>query len=163
MNINIYIAATLFSMSALSLAQGELRTFDANSIPIKPKKSVNLVAKSINWSREFCNQSSCASELRKLDVNKATCPVSIRVKNTGNSRSGFFIIQLRYTDGKGINRSYLGSTFLLAGGQEAAFDMPLLPAGFPYYRINKPITAKILYNEPETNKNDNQVSFTPGY
>ena len=75
MNIKTYIVATLFSMGALSLAQGELRPFDASSIPIKPKKTVNLVAKSINWSREFCNQSSCANELRKLDVNKVTCQV----------------------------------------------------------------------------------------
>lgn len=162
MNIKIYIVATLFSMGALSLAQGELRPFDASSIPIKPKKTVNLVAKSINWSREFCNQSSCANELRRVGVNKATCPVSIRVKNTGNSRSGFFIIQLLYTDGKGVNRNDLSQTYNLAAGQEAAFNMSLDPA-HPFYRLNKPITAKILYSEPETNKNDNQVSWTPRY
>lgn len=162
MTIKMYIVVTLFSMGVLSVAQGELRPFDTSSIPIKPKKTVNLVAKSINWSREFCNQSNCANELRRVDVNKATCPVSITVKNTGNSQSGVFVIQLLYTDGKGVNRNDLSSTYILAGGQTAIFNMSLIPA-HPFYRLNKPITAKILYSEPETNKNDNQVSWTPRY
>ena len=67
-----------------------------NRVINSPRFLPNLQVSSISWGGEFCNLTPCAKDLKRIGLNKATCPIVVRVMNTGRMRSRLVMVSLTY-------------------------------------------------------------------
>jgi len=119
----------------------------------------NLTPKYLGFDGEFCNRGPCRYNLRALGVNKATCPIRVRIFNNGNKKVFKVRIKLTYTWGQGHNAYINKSVHNINPGKSVMVKFH----NISLYNLNKPFKLVVDFDNKVTEKNesDNVISWTP--
>ncbi len=113
----------------------------------------------IRWKNEFC-MPTCAKIARDLKIADATCAISVRIRNTGDTAvTGSFRIRLDWTDYDGTTDSRVKIVNGLGVNQTKYVKITAVDIG--YYRTGRPFTITVDDHNTirETNESDNVATL----
>jgi hypothetical protein len=126
--------------------------------PATTKRGANLTT-NIEWDDEFC-MPTCPKIARDLKIADATCAISVRIRNTGDTAAtGSFRIRLDWTDHDGTTDSRV--KIVNGVGINQTKYVKITAEDIGYYRIGRPFTVTVDdHNQVrETNENDNVATL----
>ena len=132
-------------------------TLGAN-LPATTKRGANLTT-DIQWDGEFC-MPTCPKIARDLKIADATCAISVRIRNTGDTAAtGSFRIRLDWTDHDGTTDSRV--KIVNGVGVNQTKYVKITDEDIGYYRIGRPFTVTVDdHNQVrETNESDNVATL----
>lgn len=160
------IATLLVLLVLINPAQSE--PFEVQPInrqlQVQPVLKPNLVIDAFGWNAEFCGLYGCAAvdQMKQdLQIDKATCPLVIRIRNTGNAPTGAFVVRVDYYHWKGtaLLQKHVSVGSGLGPGETRVVSIPAGTIG--YFHTGKPFTATVDANHQvaESNETDNTATM----
>ena len=148
-------AASASSTVALEAAESTLQQ-------ITTPRSINLTIEVFDWAGNLCGLHGCPPLLQlkqDLNIDKATCPLLVRVANHGNADSTSFLVEISFTgaDGK-ISRQATVVPKLSGRNSGDLWYRDVTFTEIGYFRTDKPFTIVVdpTGNIVETDKTDNR-------
>lgn len=128
--------------------------------PTPPPSGPNLTISSIGWSNEIC-AGGCPDITRVLHIAKASCDISLYIKNTGGTATGPFRVGFHYEHGLGLGVAKYMDVDGMSANETRLVTFSAERIGYYYNDHPFTITLDVGHRVAETNESDNTMSLSP--